>query len=536
MSCRWGQLFYSTNSLSDIAGKVFTILTSANDLSATHFSSVTWMEDRFLPLTEPRNGAGKPGHVAAARYAESFGQEEFSMHIHLSQRQVKVLAEADLVVCGGGCAGVTAAVSAARHGASVILIERWPSVGGMATNALVNGWHRSDREKMVIYGLVEESACRAAKEGWIQQDAHYPHAHETHWFDPEGMRIIWQRMLDEAGVRVFCYTAVGEPIVEDGRIRAVLVDTKRGCRAVCGKIFIDATGDGDLAAKAGAPFEFGRESDGRVQGMTLIFDLCGIDPAMSGQRREAAPGVISRMRDLRDQGQLPQFNEGNTRHYLEWAQDGTLWNMLPVAGNPLDEEELSRLTAEAREKLVAYLAFWRKSLPGYEKAAIRQTGFALGIRESRRIRGLMTLDQDMVLGAAKHPDAIGHGVWMIDIHDPAGTGHTTYSDRAEHNKLKAGTSYHIPLRMCLNAHISNLGVAGRCASSTHEAHSSVRVQTHCMVMGQGLGTAAAMALDGKIELARVDVAALQKTLRADGVFLENVPDTSNKADAGDSPS
>ena len=445
------------------------------------------------------------------------------MQIDLPQRPVEVLAEADVVVCGGGCAGVTAAVSAARHGASVILIERWPSVGGMATNALVNGWHRSDREKMVIYGLVEESARRAAAEGWIAQDAQYPHAHETHWFDPEGMRIVWQRMLDEAGVRVFCYTAAGEPIVEDGRIRAVLVDTKRGCRAVGGKIFIDATGDGDLAVKAGVPFEVGRATDGRVQGMTLIFDLRGIDPAKSEQRRAAAPGVISRMRDLRDQGQLPQFNEGNTRYYLECAQDGTLWNMLPVAGNPLDEEELSRLTAEAREKLVAYLAFWRTALPGYEHAAIRETGFALGVRESRRICGLTTLDQHMVLGVTKHRDAIGHGVWMIDIHDPAGTGHTTYTERGERNMLKAGTSYHIPLRMCLNAHIPNLGVAGRCASSTHEAHASVRVQTHCMVMGQGLGTAAAMALDRKIELAQLDVATLQKALRADGVYLEDVP-------------
>ena len=445
------------------------------------------------------------------------------MHISLPERQVEVLAEADVVVCGGGCSGVTAAVSAARHGAAVILIERWPTVGGMATNALVNGWHRSDREKMVIFGLVEESACRAAKEGWIVQDSHYPHGHETHWFDPEGMRIVWQRMLHEAGVRVFCYTTVGEPIVEEGRIRAVLVDTKRGCRAVCGKLFIDATGDGDLAAKAGVPFGCGRESDGRGQGMTLIFELRGIDREASERRREAAAEVIALMRDLRDQGQFPQFNEGNTRHYLASAQDGTLWNMLPVAGDPLDEEELSRLTAEAREKLVAYLALWRKSLPGFERAAIHQTGFALGVRESRRIRGLKTLDQRMVLSAAKQPDAIGHGVWMIDIHDPAGTGYTTYTDRGERNMLKAGTSYHIPLQMCLNADIVNLGVVGRCASSTHEAHSSVRVQTHCMVMGQGVGTAAAMALEGGIDMAQVDVAALQQELRADGVYLEDVP-------------
>jgi hypothetical protein len=208
---------------------------------------------------------------------------------------------------------------------------------------------------------------------------------------------------------------------------------------------------------------------------------------------------------------------------MERAQDGDIWNMLPVAGNPLNEEELSNITAQARENLVAYLAFWRKYLPGFENAAIQKTGFTLGVRESRRVRGLATLDHHMVLGAAKQPDAIGHGVWMIDIHDPKGTGYTTYTDRGDRNMLVAGTSYHIPFGMCLNAQIANLGVAGRCASSTHEAHSSVRVQTHCMVMGEGLGTAAALALSGGIDLAQVDIATLQRKLKADGVYLEDVP-------------
>ncbi|MCK5119498.1 MAG: FAD-dependent oxidoreductase, partial [Candidatus Latescibacteria bacterium] len=362
-------------------------------------------------------------------------------------------------------------------------------------------------------------------EGWIRQDPNFPHVHETHWFDPEGMRIVWQRMLKEAGVRVFCYLAAGDPIMEDERIRGVLVDTKRGRRAVLGRIVVDATGDGDVAAKAGVPFGFGRETDGRVQGMTLMFKLHGIDPSAAEQRREAAGDLIKRMRTLRDRGQFPPFNEGNTQHHLRWAENGTLWNMLPAAGNPLDEEELSQLTAESRERLVAYLALWRKELPGCDETAIDQTGFALGVRESRRIRGLKTLDQEMVLHGAKHSDAIGHGVWMIDIHDPKGTGYTTYTDRGADNMLPAGSSYHIPLRMCLTDRIPNLGIVGRCASSTHEAHASVRVQTHCMVMGQGVGTAAAMAVDKGQDLAQVDVTALQARLRADGAYIEDIPAT-----------
>jgi hypothetical protein len=450
------------------------------------------------------------------------------MEIYIPSQKVPVLSISDVLVCGGGCAGIAAAISAARHGCQVTLVERWPTIGGMATNALVNGWHRSDCEKMVIYGLVEESAQRAFKQGWICQDAKYPHAHETHWFDPEGMRIIWQRMLNETEVHCLCHLAAGDPILEDDGLRGVLVDTKQGRRALLGKIVIDATGDGDVAAKAGIPFEFGRESDGLVQGMTLMFALRGVDEGkVRGIPDNTINQIIDQMVELRQQGKIPPFNEGNMRaSFTHWhAPNHMAWNVLPVAGNPLDEEELSWLNAQAHETVVSYLDFFRDNIPGMSQAQIEQTAFALGVRESRRIRGLNTLTVEMVLGAAKQPDALGHGVWMVDIHDPKGSGYTTYTDAGAHNRLQAGTSYHIPLSMCLNSMYPNLAVVGRCASSTHEAHSSVRVQTHCMVMGQGIGTAAALALEAGVDLNRVNVNVLQARLRADGVYLEDIPGT-----------
>ena len=443
--------------------------------------------------------------------------------ISIPAAAVPVAAEGDVLVCGGGCGGVAAAVSAARHGARVVLLERWPSVGGMATNALVNGWHRSDREKMVIYGLVEESARRAFAHGWIVQDANFPHAHETHWFDPEGMRIVWQRMLNEAGVRTFCYLAAGEPILADGHLRGVLADTKEGRRAFLASIVIDATGDGDIAAKAGVPWEFGRAADGRVQGMTLLFSLRGIDQSedVRAQRTAQAPEIIARMRELRDAGKMPPFNEGNMLGTIAYwgAANHMPWNLNPVAGNPLSEEELSRLTARAREQLVSYLDFWRTQVPGMADAAIEQTAFSLGVRESRRIMGRTTLTAEMILGAQPQPDAVGHGVWMIDIHDPAGTGYTTYTDRNARTMLDAGTSYQIPLNMALNDTLPNLAVACRAASATHEALASFRVQTHIMTLAQGVGTAAALALDGGVEMHRLDLPTLQRVLRADGVYL-----------------
>ncbi len=162
-------------------------------------------------------------------------------------------------------------------------------------------------------------------------------------------------------------------------------------------------------------------------------------------------------------------------------------------------------------------------MPGFAKAEVAQMGYSIGVRESRRIRGLKTLDARMAVTAAKQPDTVGHGFWIIDIHDPLGTGHTTWSDQKEELMPPLGGSYHIPLGMCLNRQIPNLAVVGRCASSTHEGHASVRLQSHCMVMGQGVGTAAALALAAGIDMAQVDVAKLQSVLRRDGVYLKDVP-------------
>lgn len=441
------------------------------------------------------------------------------MQIVLPAREVPVLAEADIVVVGGGPAGIAAAVSASRHGAKVILLERWPSVGGQATNALVNIWHTSDRTKQVIYGLVQEVIDRCGKD--IIRYAHYPRQPETHEFEPCAMRIVFHKLLADAGVRTICHLAAMESVVENGRIKGVLVDTKTGRKAVLGKIFIDATGDGDIAANAGVPFEYGRKSDGRVQGMTMMFRLCGLNPEKVRANPKEADRVFTLMKDLRAAGKFPPFLDLAADSYLHSPRPHTVsYNMCPVSGNPLDEEELTRLSAQARRQAQQYVDLWRQEMPGFENAEVEQMGFWLGIRESRRICGLKTLDTQMVVKAVKQPDAIGHGFWLVDIHDPKGSGHTTWCDQKAESMPPVGESYHIPLGMCLNAQIANLGVAGRCASSTHEGLASVRIQTHCMVMGQGVGTAAALALAGNTDMVNVDMKKLQSTLKKDGVYLE----------------
>jgi hypothetical protein len=475
---------------------------------------------KFL-LAAAGGGLGTLATIPGAAAASAPKDGDAPGVVVIPERKMPVLAEADVVVCGGGTAGISAARCAARHGAKVILLERWPSLGGMATNALVNIWHTSDRTRQVIFGFVQEAIDRAGD--FIHRYADFPKRPETHWFDPEGMRVVFWRMLRDAGVRVICNLTAVEALVADGRMRAVLVDTKRGRKAVRGRIFIDATGDGDVAANTGLPFDYGRPGDGLVQGMTMMFCLTGVDSAVVRAHASDAVRVFDRMRQLRDQGQFPRFNEGAAKHYLRSGANQVPHNMVPAAGNPLDEQELTRLSMQAREDVYQIVDLWRREMPGFGKAAVTHMGHSIGVRESRRIRGLKTLDGQMVVKAVKQPDAIGHGFWMIDIHDPKGSGYTTWTDQNKELMPPVGDSYHIPLGVCLNAQIPNLAVVGRCASSTHEAHASVRLQSHCMVMGQGVGTCAALALQAGVDMAQLDIRKLQTQLRSDGVHLENVP-------------
>jgi hypothetical protein len=170
-----------------------------------------------------------------------------------------------------------------------------------------------------------------------------------------------------------------------------------------------------------------------------------------------------------------------------------------------------------------YLDLWQREMPGFEEGQIRQMAFELGVRESRRVCGLKTFTAEMVSGAVKQPHSSGHGFWSCHIYDPKGCGYTTGCEMTTDSMPPAGESYHIPLSMCLNAQISNLAVVGRCASSTHEGQSSVRIQTHCMVMGQGVGTAAALSLDAGHDLNLLNMPRLQDVLKSDGVYLEEIP-------------
>jgi hypothetical protein len=453
-----------------------------------------------------------PGPALSFGPGSSSGPTDKAPAVHVPARSVPVLTECDVLVCGAGPAGVTAAIAAARHKLNVVLVERWCFAGGMGTAAMVNIWHTSDRQKRVIFGIIGEVIDRGVKAGLCKQYAHFPKQHETHEYQVEGLKFILDQMLAEAGVRTYFSLPAGHVLVEGDAIQAVLCETKTGAKAIRAKMFIDATGDGDVAARAGVPFDFGRHSDGKVQGMTLMYRLTDIDPRNASKIDQAA--IVKLMEQERDAGRLPPFGALSLGYYVTGGHP----NMNPAAGNPLDEADLTRCLMQTRRQMYAYVDFWRKHAPGFENAKVVASGACLGVRESRRFRCLKRLTAEDVLNTRKHDDAVGHGFWMIDIHDPKGSGYTTW---LEGKYLPAGKSYHIPYGMMVPEKVSNLLIAGRCASSTHEAHASVRLMSHCGVMGQGAGTAAALALESGKTPAAVDMPALRRTLQADGVYIRD---------------
>jgi len=426
------------------------------------------------------------------------------------------LLEADLVVVGGGPAGMCAAVAAARAGLEVAVVERWPMLGGQSTMARVCIWHTSDRVREVILGLTQELIQRLDTYGGIVRWWDFPRSHETYYFSSHWMAVVWEDLIRELGIRALCYTPCVDAITEGGKIHGIVVGTKRGLRVVRGRLFVDGTGDGDVGFFAGCRTMVGRESNGKVQGMTLMSSFDGIDPAAAENIRAAHDEIRARMEQMRDRGELPSFGSFDLSEgrFMDWY--GT--QIACTSGDPLDEESLTAAAMAARAKLPVFLNFFRRNCPGCEKIGLRWTAPELGVRESRRVQGLYTFSADDVKERRSFPDAVGHGFWPVDIHDPEGSGYTTYRDVSI--RLEPGATYQIPYRILVAADVDNLFVVGRCASATHEGMAALRIQAQCHVMGQAAGTAAAICLESGVRPAGVNVCELQRRLSESGVWID----------------
>jgi len=435
------------------------------------------------------------------------------------ERRTEVYGEFDVVVLGGGPAGIAAAVAAAKAGRSTLLVERYGFLGGMGTAAGVTnfcGLHANVHGEIrrVVHGVASELLERIDRLGGLNE----PHAlfgkTVAQAYDTAAYKIAADGLMQSAGVRLLFHAwACGAVMASPRRVHALLVETKSGRRAVVGRTFIDASGDGDLAAWAGVPYDHG-DGTGNFLYPSTMFRLNGIDPQRAGRAWEVIPKL---MLEAEAQGRY-RFPRKTPivrpqKSGIEWRVNLTqLANAQGQAMDGTDADELTAAEVLGRRQIAEVAGFLRE-VPGFERSYIVDIAPQVGIRETRRVRGLYQLTERDVLDCASFPDTIGVNGWPLELHLKGDV-------EFRWPKIPESRGFnHLPYRMVVPEGADNLWVAGRCASMSHEAQSAARVTGACFVMGQAAGTAADLALGAGGAAENVDVAALQARLERDGVFL-----------------
>lgn len=392
-------------------------------------------------------------------------------------REIPVVKQVDVLVAGGGPAGVGAALAAAREGASVLLIERFGMLGGMWTAGLLNPFFEFHRNGWIVEEIVDSLKSSNDWQEWVCAPT----------FDNEAMRLLLEQKMTEAGAECWYYSLVTDVVMDHDRVCGLIVEGKSGREAVLADVIIDCTGDGDVAARAGAAYEVGHLTDDMVQPLTLMFEISGIgnyNQTSSQQLYDMMQDAISRHHlDVK----LPFGRADNVPWVITTPgigrADVQLTHLYRV--NPIDTRELTKATIEARRQVHdAMLVF--SHIPGLEQAKLMQTASTIGVRESRRILGEYILSLDDLQAGFRCSDAVASCGFNVDIH-----ALTQENDLpTQHNAPIR--DYQIPFRCLLPVDIAGLLVAGRCISGTHEAQASYRVTGTCMAMGQAAGLAAAM--------------------------------------------
>ncbi|HET7596931.1 MAG TPA: FAD-dependent oxidoreductase [Burkholderiales bacterium] len=462
-----------------------------------------------------------------------------SQTLTLPSRQAQVAADTDVLVVGGGPAGLGAAVGAADAGARVVLAERYGFLGGNATAALVmplmsfhtrrSAHGHEDATALlptdhgpgdpIVAGVLQRLLERLVRVG----GAIAPSL-ETGYvvpFDPEWFKLCALDLLDEAGVQ-FLLHAFAADVVPDtaaaARVAGVVFETKSGPLVVRARAIVDCTGDGDIAARAGAPFEVGR-FDGLTQPMTLMFRVVDFERSAFDAYVCAHPGQWRGVHGLWD-----LVREASAAGELDLPREDMLFFATPHPGEVsvnstritrvlgIDVWDLSYAEWCGRRQMRGIAAFLRKYVPGFERAYVAQSGVHVGVRETRRMLGDYQLTADDVLRARKFDDAIARGAYPVDIHNPDGKGTVL-------KHVPPGDAYDIPLRALLPRALENVIVAGRCLSGTHEAHSSYRVMPIVMATGQAAGVCAAISARSGRAPREVPVAQVQSELLRQGASL-----------------
>lgn len=417
----------------------------------------------------------------------------------------KTVEDIDVLVVGGGFAGVSAAIRAGRLGKKVMIIEHTGCFGGIGTSGMVNCYSR----------FLQKGTNALANGGLFLEylEASRKHLGKeicTDYFDGEWMKYYFDSELRKANVRVLLHTTVYDVKKEDNRIISVLAATMSGTVEIQAKSYVDATGDGTLAVLSGCGFSMGDE-DGNVQAGTLIarfantrWDEMLPRPEMKAKWKELTPAM-----NLKNTAK-------NLLLYTIPPKNTTSFNTtcLPVK-DPTDPFALSQAMMDGREQIQELEDFCRNNLPGMEEAGTVASGTLLGVRETRRIHCRYQLTAEDLMESRKFKDEIARGCYSMDIHMPDGS--------IKMMRIPAGTYYTIPYRSLVTAEVDNLLIAGRCIGATHEAIGAVRIMPIATCTGEAAGAAAALASETDGNAAAVDVKRLQETLISGGALICEVP-------------
>ena len=444
--------------------------------------------------------------------------------LEVPARRLPIMAEGDVVVIGGGTAGFVAAVAAARLGARTILIERYGYLAGCLTGtyATTPGFFGDSEGNQVVGGIGWEFVERMERAGAaiVRRDA---------WsvqLFPEAAKAVALEMVLEANVELYLHAWAGEVLLKDGMIQGIIVQSKSGREIFSGQTYVDATGDADIAHLAGAPCE--KLEPDRLWQTSVDLTLCNVDAQkviawareneerviwLSTPKESAVAGlqpmvsfIIREESETKGEGDIVHIGPVPTVKLLIHRSISRVQGSVEVDGT--DVRDLTRAEVEARHRAMDHLEYLKRTVPGYEEAIVIGES-PLGVRETRRIIGEYVLTLDDLLRNARFPDVVALNARALDRH--------LKGDVFKFDLLVG--NHDIPLRALIPQGVRNLLVAGRCISSDHEAHASLRGAATCMATGHAAGAAAALAAGAGGQVRALDISALQRTLKAQGAIL-----------------